>query len=220
MHVPSRFLALVALSIGVLAALGADALQKRLGRAGTAAALVLVAATAIDLARVSPASLHHAYDSPIRPRAPSAIFRQVLDSSHAMFAVAQSNQGALSCYESDPLLPIAAVAIGQPGYRGEEWAEGPAQVLLAHWSPNAVAIDVRAEGPALVVLNQNFHEGFRIDEGQGEIVSHRGLLAARVPGGAQRLVLRFHSPGFFAGLALSGLSILAAIWLWRRKLAA
>jgi len=132
------------------------------------------------------------------------------------------------------LLPDGS-ELDNPGYRGEAWIpQGGGSVHQVRIQPNTIHLDVTLPAAGLIVINQNYLEGFVSSAGTVERVPAPGQ-AAGEPGGL--LGVRLQQPGrhsvqityrpglLMAGLATSGVSLLAWLaalgWLaWRRCQAA
>jgi hypothetical protein len=209
LRVPSRFLLLTVLAVGVLAGLGMEAFT-RSGQRRLAVAAVLLLAAAIDAAAVGPHNLRYALQRPSDPLPTQAVFVQFRDEADTrMYQLARANMGALTCYE--PLKPVTSVlARNDAGYRGEQYLLNGGSVTLVEWTPHRLVFDVVAAQPDVLVVNQNHHPSWRIEEGYGTIAAQNGLLAVRVTPGAQRVALEYESARFTIGLALAGLGTVAA----------
>ena len=218
-HVPSRFLMLAVLALGMLAGLGLDGVARDAGRWRTFAAMALLGASSLDAALVGPRNLGYISDGNIDVLPSAAHFIQIRDSDDKrMYSIARANMGALNCY--DPLQPDTKVlGINDAGYRGEQYLLGGGTVTLADWSPSRVVIDVVAARPDLLIVNQNHDPSWRGVAGRGEVVAHEGLIAVRVPSGAQQLTLAYRSTRFVAGLLIAcmALAAIAANTIVRRR---
>ncbi|MBN2053481.1 hypothetical protein JW905_01080 [bacterium] len=97
--------------------------------------------------------------------------------------------------------------IANEHYRGEAFfVNGGAVSGLAI---TATRISARVEDSGLLVVNQNYHDGWRAKE--GVVVNVNGLLGLMVAPGQRRIDLRYYDPAFFIGLfitlcALGGMS--------------
>jgi hypothetical protein len=95
-----------------------------------------------------------------------------------------------------------------PRYRGEGWlAEGTGAVHSVHVGHNRIQAQVTLETPGLLVVNQNYLDGFVSNSGHLE--ESDGLLALRLPAGEHRVTLSWRPRPVLLGFALSGLSFLA-----------
>jgi hypothetical protein len=130
---------------------------------------------------------------------------------------AAEGMGSLACGEAYPV-PMSRRLRGD--LKHEEYVvperDGAVngKVQRLSWSPNAIALRVRAGRPVRVAINQNYHPGWRAEGGQVE--SWDGLLTVRVPAGESRVVLRFVPRSGIGGLCVTLLSLLAGA-LWARR---
>ncbi len=121
------------------------------------------------------------------------------------------NRGSINCGEAYPV-PMS------PALRGDLAAEeylsdpsaGTAERL--HWSPNRLVVEVKARSPVDLVLNGNWHPGWRTNV--GEVKRRDGLLAVALPEGTHRVVLSFWPRSAVGGalvtvLAFGALAVLA-----------
>ena len=214
-RVPSRFLILLTLVVGVLAAFGADSLAGWIRPWGAIAALVIILVGALDLWSVGTQNLWMQAVEIKSDLPPDIEFHQWWNpDTHGMLNAALSNRGAVNCYTSIKQVKNA-IGYNQAHYRGEQYLLGAGQVLLTNWSPNRLEYEANANGPTQLVINQNFDNGWRLVEGTGEVKSFNGLLAVSIPSGKQTLVLSYRPPWLITGAVISALTvILAAVLLW------
>jgi len=146
----------------------------------------------------------------------SANFRQTFapGAFHHMLRSAKSNLGVVQCYD-DVAGPHSARGYEQPGYRGERYLLGAGTVILTNWTPNALSFDVDAPSPTVMVVNQNYDPNWRLMQGKGDLFSNDGLIAVRVPAGRQHIELGYRSRAFAIGLAITIVTTLAMLLLWR-----
>jgi len=134
-------------------------------------------------------------------------------------------------WDGDILLPECAVprffADGDdgleenPSYRGEVWLlEGKGNPRLTRLTPNAIDVEVESPGRASIVVNQNFHSGWR--SSHGRVVPYRGLLSVEhIPGAGPRVVrLRYSSLTFSVGLAVTVVALAAVAYIGLKRLRA
>ena len=78
--------------------------------------------------------------------------------------------------------------------------------------PNEFVVDLEADAPAWLILNQNYHPDWQLVSGNslGPVQNKDGLLAVRVPPGRQTVRLRFQARAYRIGLWLSIPSWLAS----------
>jgi len=109
-----------------------------------------------------------------------------------------------------------------PALRGdlqnEEWLDdaGAGTLVERAWSPDRIDLDVDLARPATVLVNQNWHSGWRASV--GEVDSHNGLLAVAMPAGKNALTLSFAPKSATGGVRTSLVALLAfALLAWRAR---
>lgn len=214
---PERFLFFACLYGGVLGAGGVDLLVRvarrhRVGTAGVAMALCLVGATAVD-GTVNYRTLLEGMwlgEPPASVRQP---FAQSRGNRWLTSHVRALNRGTLSCYEA---YPVAQSARLRGDLQQEEYLIDPAagRVARRFWSPNRLELDVRLTKPTRVLVNQNYHPGWRVNV--GTVVSVQGLLAVDLPSGAHSLTLAFLPRSALGGLGTSAVALAALLVLCSR----
>lgn len=118
--------------------------------------------------------------------------------------------GSLSCWETHPV-------VMSPRLRGdlaaEEYASDPAagSVTRLAWSPNALTLRASFAKPARLVVNQNWHPGWR--SSAGRVVSHDGLLAVELPSGTHEVRLAFRPVSAWGGAIVTCVALLALAYL-------
>jgi hypothetical protein len=149
--------------------------------------------------------------APGDPRA--ATFRQVRGDRHQMYVYPRTNQGTLDCFEEAPLDISPHLGAELPA---DEYPLDPSAgtVRRTLWSPNHIVVETDFARDGTVVVNQNFHAGWRVEG--GVLADQGGLLAARVAAGRRTVSFRFLPTSFLVGLAVSLATLLYGIWLWRR----
>jgi hypothetical protein len=226
---PERFLIPLALAAAALAARGVSHLEARVrlarARGLPRQARVLrgllglaIVALAIDVAPLAQLHAFHAESRRLSPPPASDAsrpFHQSRGNRWALSYYEPMQRGSLSCWEAYPVPQSAALRSDLP--IEETLADpGAGTVTERSWSPNAIDLDVDVSRPTTVVVNQNWHAGWRASV--GEVQSTRGLLTVAMPAGKQALSLRFR-PRSATGGALTSLVAAAALVLlawWRR----
>jgi hypothetical protein len=222
---PERFLLPAGLFIAELAALGLAALLVRAWRGRTpwamrAAALacgVVVAGWGVQvhafttLTRWAPLVA----EPPPTPPEAEQPFAQARGNRWAQGYFLALNRGSIACGEAWPV-PMSERLRGD--LPQEEYLEEPSSgtARRVEWTPNRVEVDVAAARPAVLLVNQNWHPGWKASV--GEVVSRDGLLAVRLPEGEHRVVLRFLPRSGLGGALVSALSWAGLAWLaWRAR---
>jgi len=219
-RMPERFLIVFVLLIGVIAGFGADFLAGWRKPLGAIVALLLLTVAMADAWIVSRPNMDAPVASEVEAVTPSPQFVQRFEDPWSQVTLARSNIGALHCNESldyQDVDRMKVTAANQPGYRGEYYLLGPGELALRRWTPNALSFDVATPGPNVLVINQNYDANWRLTRGRGEVISHNGLLAVRVPAGGEELRLVFRSFLFLLGAGISLLTCAVAAGLWIRE---
>lgn len=212
-----------------------DELRRRLGeRAARIVAIGAVALLFIELQLVSRPILAETF--PIPPlevvrhaefeqhrRMPSydalgwALQRRALESPAltSLYPAVLANRGSTIGYE---IVPIASSAtpVSSPAYRGEVYLDGEAPTGAARfdaWSPNHMRIRLTgARAGDILVVNQNYVEGWQADVAAGErrearnVSAREGLISLKCRSGDELVELRYRPPGFTLGWIVSSLS--------------
>ena len=148
------------------------------------------------------------------PRDPRAVtFRQVRGDRHQMYVYPRTNQGTLDCFEEAPLDISPHLGAELPA---DEYPLDPSAgtVRRTLWTPNHIVVETDFARDGTVVVNQNFHAGWRVRG--GVLADQGGLLAARVAAGRRTVSFRFLPTSFLVGLAASLATLVYGTWLWRR----
>jgi len=111
-------------------------------------------------------------------------------------------------YESlsrEPSSVIDLVSAGKvnPDYKGEVFLLNSAHsVNLDYFSPNAIKVTVDLKRPDTLVINQNYHESWRVD--RGVLTEYKGLLAVELKeAGRYKIELKYIPKDFYIGLMIS-----------------
>ena len=219
-YAPFRFLISFVLAAGVLAGLGADYL---LEFSQWAVAALLILGT-LDALVVSPVSLYEVFTNAtisVPPR--SRAFRQFYDPAPTnMLALNLANLGAVNCYETNfwDVSMTQVRGYDQSGYRGEQYLLEPGAVRLLKWTPEELRYQVDTRGPNVLVINQNYYDGWRLLDGAGAIISYHGMVAVELAAGNQQITVAYRAPwavlGAWMFLFTSALTVLL-FWRDRRR---
>ena len=120
--------------------------------------------------------------------------------------------GSLSCWETHPVTM-------SPNLRGdlaeEEYVADPriGRARRVSWSPNKLVVHVTMAAPGQLLVNQNWHPGWR--SSIGTVASANGQLAVDLPAGETDVTLTFRPRTAIAGGTVTLVSLLALILLGR-----
>ncbi len=248
LRVPSRFLGPAMVGFGLLAATALAAgrrafegRDRRLVRALLAIELALVAGVAIDVCLTNQRVIQQGLD-PVMPQTPaSSDFFQNTGADYGRlptFPVA--GFGTRACYVALEWKPAPGITDGR-GPQARLEPPGAGSIAQTRWSPSELDFDVRLDASALLIVNQNYETGWRLESeaGAGETVGAYvvparrfwdirarpselpakgaiGLLAVELPAGSRHLVLRHRPPWLLSGALLSFLGVVLSGLLLRR----
>ena len=134
------------------------------------------------------------------------------------------NVGSLNNY--DPVhLPQYALGKEDEGYKGEAYilsGEGSAEIIK--FSPNRFQVKVNVNAPDRLIINQNFHPGWRVRGGRVE--PYQGLISTKIAAspyarpaevGEQRVTFYFLPLSFILGVAVTLAAGVGLILLFLRR---
>ena len=100
-----------------------------------------------------------------------------------------------------------------PNYRGAVYlAEDPTLDLSAEIHPNSIRIQAPSVRPATIIVNQNYHRGWRTNA--GELYDADGLLGLRLEAvGVDRIRLSYRPTSFYLGLSISLVTLVGIVIL-------
>lgn len=238
MHVPFRFVVHFILAVALVGAMGLDVLYRwllasRLRSAAMPLVLLVAAAAAGNLVWMHydrPVSLYGlASYYPVSRPAEAAPSRVLSAGDEAYIPATHANtievyraflDGRRLSWGYDAVhLPPAAHFPGQSGYRGEAYLandpDGWRLEVNSTLSTYRVTYDAQADD--VVVLNQNYHPGWRAVGAAGSAFDSHGLVAAKVGAGRGEVVFQYRPASRFWGGAITALAIIAACLVARSK---
>jgi hypothetical protein len=97
--------------------------------------------------------------------------------------------------------------------------DGGLQVKARKYTPNRVEYDIVPSKSGTIIFGMNYDKGWVSEDGR-EISNREGLLATDFGPDDRRIILRYRTPGFGAGLIISLLAaVLAILSLFNREIA-
>jgi hypothetical protein len=215
---PERFLFPGSLFLTELGALGIDALLLRSRRRGawgpvTSALVCLGVLGALFQAYAYELRTHDLALVPQIERLDQP-FAQARGNRWSQGYFVELNRGSIACGEGYPVRMSPSLRGDLPAEEFLQDARSGSARRLA-WAPNRIEVEVKASAPTHLIINQNWHPGWSANH--GEVVSHDGLLAVKLPPGTQRVVLRFLPRSAIVGGIVSALALLIAAWLSLRS---
>jgi len=234
LHVPSRMLAALVCVAAVAAGFGMDAIHRRLAASTRVGAwwprvipwalcallycelAVMGHALLTQVFRVPPIQLTQYSDFAQRPAPPEVAALVPGTMKSLIYPRLLANWGAVDGYENLSVPTGRVLTIADAGYQGEVYLSGaPGQVDLELWTMARVRARVRADGPAFVVMNQNYDPGWSVRTHRPEgavtdtpaVRTSDGLIAANVDIGAVVVEFRYWPNGLTMGLWVSALAL-------------
>lgn len=226
---PERFLVPFALAASVLAARGISGAEafvrarrrRAKGRPGRVRQAFLAIAALALVVNVGPMVRQHVVHDDDRPlssppdESEPRPFHQARGNRWGLAYYEPMQRGSLSCWEAYPV-PQSPMLRGDLEH--EEWLDDPAAGTLVEraWTPDRIDLDTDLARPATVLVNQNWHSGWRASA--GEVGSLHGLLTVAMPAGRNALTLRFAPKSATGGELTSLVALLAfALLAWRAR---
>jgi hypothetical protein len=234
LHVPSRYLMCVLFCVAVFAGLGCSELEKNAGKGYQKWLLAgIVLAVFLDLLAVSRPIVANTFTL-----APVEVMRNMdfrqggvaryaypeSVSHSAMYPALLANRGTIDSYDIVGVARGAVRDSADAAYRGEAYlAEGGGGARVESFSPNRISVAVETNRRDMLVLNQNFHRGWRVVTGgvTAPAIAHQGLIASPVDQGSRTVTFFFRPKSFVYGLLLTLLGLAALLLflfpgLWKR----
>ncbi len=218
LRAPARFLTLFALYFAVLAALGVRSLEVLLRKNRQPRWPVFVACGLL-IGNLGPLLVNQTMRARERttmspPKAEaSREFRQARGDRWLASFYVPLDRGTLSCFDDYdvPQSPVLRGDLAQEEFLAEPSA---GTVNRVAWSPNRIDLHADLTHPARIVINQNWHPGWR--SSVGSVVSDHGRLAIDAPAGSSDLRVRFLPSSAVGGIGATVLALVVAVLLfWR-----
>jgi hypothetical protein len=214
---PERFLTLFAIYYAVVAALGTRALEAWTRRRRRAPWPALVACGLLVLNLVPLFVNQHRRLAERKLMAPpsdvAGEFRQARGNRWLSAFYPGIGRGTLSCFDDYDIPQSAALRGDLPNE--EQLQDATAgTVKRVSWSPNRIELHAELARPARIVVNQNWHPGWRASV--GTVVDDEGRMAVDVPAGSQDVTLRFLPRSAVGGGCATLLALAVCALLWRR----
>ncbi|RMG06633.1 MAG: hypothetical protein D6731_25410 [Planctomycetota bacterium] len=221
---PERLVLYPFLAVVLLAGVGLDRVARVARTRGWVVVSLALPLLALDVAPPTWRAYRQSFVEPPRfglerlpPRVPftQTWVERPSDSSYygpPVAAFAARGIGVVNGYSGVPVVP-RALPRQHPGYRGEAFLRGAERALRARFGTRRVEVeDLPADAlPDVLVVNQNYAPGWRVDEPAG-LSARRGAdgrIEVPLPRGTRRVVLRYTSPGLWLGCAVFLLGLLA-----------
>ncbi len=139
-------------------------------------------------------------------------FHQARGNRWAAALFGPMSRGSLACWEAYAVPQAAKL---RADAASESWLADPTagQLVEQRWTPQQLDFHVALERPTRLIINQNFHRGWK--SAAGSVVSDEGLLALELPAGTRDVSLRFAPTSAVGGAWVSVLACVLALALLR-----
>jgi len=146
----------------------------------------------------------------------SPVFTHVIDRESRTYENYLANRGSLVT----PWVPAYHPSRGLVGAVDrvfmEHFLHGEAQVVNRRYTPNRIVYEIDGLEEGDMVISMGYDPGWRAVDGR-RLWQEQGLITFAFQKGPQRVVLEYRPPYFLLGLAVSVITALALIGLWRRR---
>ena len=126
-----------------------------------------------------------------------------------------SNSGYLDGYENVTVPRGNVARVGDPNYRGQVYLQNsPSPVKIHRWTMSSIEVEFDAKGPDLLVVNQNYFNGWKVREAGRTTKAIRtldGLLAVDVGPGHHRLRVYYLPDSFLIGAIISACAVIGGV---------
>lgn len=139
-----------------------------------------------------------------------ALFYEDYLVNSSIYPVFLSNGGIIEAYEVMQIKQGDVKAAGEPGYRGEFYLDRPhGEINQDYFSPNEQRFSVDLNEPNLLIINQNYHHGWKAEFSGNKIPATEidGLISVLLPPGKYKVRLYYFPETFVIGLIITGLAV-------------
>jgi len=140
-------------------------------------------------------------------------------SRSSMYPVLLSNSGIINSYEVIGVAKGDIKAVEDYNYRGEVYfLKTNNKVESVAFSPNRLKIKTDVKEQDFLIVNQNFHRGWRVkvNKKKQKIVSSNGLVSVNLPPGNNDVTLYYLPKSFIAGMLTTLVTcIILVTILWK-----
>jgi len=223
LHVPSRFTLVSVFILSIFVGLGLSKFEDSIRRVHKGRLIVIAVGffILIDMCLVNGRILKQAFVITPTRLEENAEFSQKYNSLNlypdisrsAMYPVFLSNSGLLDAYEVINVKKGSVLTVMDHEYKGEVYlAGGKGSARITYFSPNKIVVNVNANDSDVLVLNQNYYKGWRVNGcGKNKIRLFNGLIATQVDSTIKRVIFYYLPDSFIIGCIITGVAILAGI---------
>lgn len=191
---------------------------------------IIVVLVAIDLYESNSSVFKNAFSIEPKQLSENIIFaqryRQVLFyddfiANSSIYPIFLSNAGIIDAYEVVHLDQGKVKALGETGYRGEFYLDQPdGEITQDYFSPNELKFTISLKKPNVLMINQNYHPGWKAEINSQKIETSEtdGLISVLLPQGDYRLKVYYLPETFLIGLMFSlSFIVLSAVIIFQNK---
>ena len=135
-------------------------------------------------------------------------------SRSSMYPILLSNSGIINSYDVIGVKRGDVKTVADYDYKGETYFLNPDNEIEAlTFSPNRIEVVANAQVEDLLVINQNFYQGWRakVDKQTKQVKPFNGLISLNLPAGRHEVVFYYLPNSFIFGSIISLISILCFI---------
>ncbi|MGE0268496.1 MAG: YfhO family protein [Candidatus Omnitrophota bacterium] len=132
----------------------------------------------------------------------------------SIYPVFLSNGGIIEAYEVMQLKQGDVKVMGEPDYRGEFYLDRPyGEIDQEYFSPNEQRFSVNLNEANLLMINQNYHQGWKAEVAgkKTPVTEIHGLISVLLPPGTYQIRLYYLPETFIIGLIVTALTICLAV---------
>jgi len=144
----------------------------------------------------------------------SPIFTHVIDDGSKTYENYLANRGSLVTNWLSAYHPSRGLVAAHESVLMEYVLNGKSQIIHRYYTPNKITYEINGQQPGEMVISMGYDPGWHTTDGR-RLWQEQNLITFGFRGGPQKVILEYRPPYFFAGLALSIVSVLAFIAVWR-----
>jgi len=224
---PSRYALGVVFSISIFSGLGLSKVElffkKRYCSWITVLIFVIVC---IDLMAVNYPLLGNTFTIPPAKIKKHSEFKQryrslnlfPLKSRSSMYMTLLSNSGILASYEVMGVKQGKVMVEGDAGYKGEAYlSDNNGIITKTNLTPNFIEVALELENPDMLIINQNYSNGWQAQGTVNSSESYNGLLSLKVSKGKHNVLFYYFPVSFLIGGIISMVSLIGLLFLFFKK---
>jgi hypothetical protein len=220
---PSRFIIIVIFSFALLAGESLSWVERK-NKVVCFALLLLIVA---DLISINSRQIQNAF--PVAPIIGNTTsFYQVTTDGAAYrfttkYDIFLKNEGTVNCGEPVHLEPHAIpkeiLGVANKNYRGEVYLlNNSGEVYISYFSPNIIDVDFQTNNSDMLILNQNFYNGWNAKDIQNkDVESFQGLISTNVSPAEHHVTFYYLPKSFIEGLLMTALGVILSVYAFSKN---